>query len=246
MKLLQISLLWLLSALAVANPLHVGYDSVFAPFTYQDEQGQARGLHVEIIEGMLQHAGVEYRFVGYPWKRLVAMSDHGAVDIALPFRHKEERFERYNMIGPLTATGSRTFLYTAVGRNIQWETLDDLAGRRVGMLEDFAYPDKLEKETQIEFVRFNTSTRNLARMMLAKRDDIELLVSDETVFWDAVSDLDLTDFVEAGNPLDSVYRYAVVPKEKKELAERVRAMLEAFKKTEAYNRILSKYNLIRQ
>ena len=225
-----------------AEKLILGIDQSFQPFSHVTEEGEFVGLYVEIVSGALKAAGMDFEFRGYPWKRLVLNTDLGALDLAMPFRHKAERFEKYHMIGPFTRTGSRTFFYGRNDSQISWQELQDLKGHLIGMIDGFAYPDIVENSRHLDFYKVNGSTQKLAFMLHLQR--IDLLVSDETVFWDAVrrSKLDHA-FKPIGQPLETVSRYIAIPRTKTELADRVRATMDRFQQSDSYRKILAKYGL---
>ena len=242
LKLSVILALMLSSNLARSEVLQVGIDHSFPPFTYEEGDEEYKGLHVEILTGALDQAGMAYEVRGYPWKRIVLLADRGELDVAVPFRHKPERFEKYNMVGPFTQTGSRTFFFGRKGSEIEWETLPDLEAVTIGLIDGFRYPQSIEDAAYLDFYRFNGSTERLALMLRLQR--IGLLVSDETVFWDSVRRAEMNDeFQTVGRALDTVRRYAVVPKSKPELAAKIQAAMDAFKQTEAYQRILETYGV---
>ena len=232
----------LMQSKAFAEKLIIGIDQSFQPFSYVTEEGEFVGLYVEIVSGALDAAGMEYELRGYPWKRLVLNTDLAELDLAMPFRHKAERFEKYHMIGPFTRTGSRTFFYGRQDSQITWQNLRDLKGHLIGMIDGFAYPDKVETSDHLDFYKVNGSTQKLAFMLHLQR--IDLLVSDETVFWDAVrrSELDHA-FKPIGQPLETVSRYVAMPRSKTELAVRVRAAMDQFQQSDSYRQILTKYGL---
>ncbi|RED44833.1 substrate-binding periplasmic protein [Aestuariispira insulae] len=225
-----------------SETLIVGIDHSFPPFTYQDDQGAYRGLHVEIISRALEDAGMAYEVRGYPWKRLVLLADLAELDLALPFRHKPERFEKYYMVGPFTETGSRTFFFGLNDTSIKWKVLPDLTGYVIGLIDGFAYPESIEQAVYLDYYRFNGSTQKLALMLRLQR--IDLLVSDETVFWDSVERGEMVRaFQPVGAPLDRVMRYVVVPRPKEALASKVQAALDRFKRDDAYRAILERYGV---
>ena len=244
-KLVRVGLCLLAMAIpswAWANPLQVGIDHSFPPFTYEEGEDNYKGLHVEILTGALERAGLSYEIRGYPWKRIVLLADRGDLDIAVPFRHKPERFEKYNMVGPFTETGSRTFFFGRKDSGIHWEELPDLEAVTIGLIDGFRYPQSIEDAAYLDFYRFNGSTERLALMLRLQR--IGLLVSDETVFWDSVRRAGLPgEFETVGKSLDRVMRYAVVPKNKPELAKQLQAAMDDFRMTEEYRRILESYGV---
>ncbi len=245
-KLLEMALVLLFLSLIFtqvhAEKLLVGIDPSFPPFTYEESAGVYKGLHVEITKGILKRMGADYQIQGFPWKRLVLLADRGDLDLAIPFRHQPERFEKYNMIGPFTHAGSRTYFFTNKNSIIDWQNLNDLEGMFIGRLDGFTYPSQIKNAKNLRFYILNGSTLQLAQMMQLNR--IDLLVSDETVFWDSVRREHIgTEFKSIGEPLENVMRYIVVPKAKTDLAVKLQAAMDQFKTTGDYQDILREYGL---
>ncbi|MER2495791.1 transporter substrate-binding domain-containing protein [Vibrio neptunius] len=106
----------------------VAVDSDFSPFSYTDEQGNLTGLHVDIVKAVMDSAGIKYELSGFPWKRVVYLTDQNEVVFSIPWRGKEERFQKYFMAGPLSS--SKTVFFELKGENIQYQTLSDLKNIR--------------------------------------------------------------------------------------------------------------------
>jgi len=226
---------------AQANDLWViAYDPEFRPLTFQDGQGAAAGLYIEILRSALKQSGIKFRLVPRPWKRLVADTDAGLVDVSVPWRHQEERFRKYHMVGPITADGMPARLWQRKGAGLTWTDYDDLKGLRVGVRAGFTYADAFDKADSFDRVQV-FSDDMLIKMLMAGRYD--LAISDEATFRDTARFLGLHDDIEPikGPIIDTTLRYFVVPKSKPEIAERLRETLENHRQSADYTQILQRY-----
>nr|WP_227002218.1 transporter substrate-binding domain-containing protein [Aeromonas schubertii] len=84
-------LLWLVPSVWSA-PLVVAMDE-WPPFRMMQE-GQFRGLDVDILEAMAERAGVEVTIRRYPWGRALSFMQSGKVDLMMGLARTPER-ERY-------------------------------------------------------------------------------------------------------------------------------------------------------
>ncbi len=228
------------SGIVGAKPLLVVVDEAFAPFTFKNSKGEADGLHVEITKGALINAGIEFEILLMPWKRIKELSEQGKLDLSLPWRSKAERFKNFNMIGPFTKQGSRTYFWAHKDSTISWKELNDLDGKTVAGISGFAYPSSFENADYLKKAMITGNTNMLVRLIHAKR--YELVISDETVIRFAAKNLNLEKMIKkVGYSLDSVMRYAVVPKKKQVIARMVTKAFSDFQKTSKYQEILEKY-----
>ena len=239
---LIIAVLIILTGKVWAEPLKLVIDHQFPPYTMQMTDGSLAGIYYEIVSGALNTAGIKYDAMAAPWKRLVEMTDANALDLSIPWREKEERFEKYNMVGPLTPSGSRTVFWQRIDDpTIEWSNLNDLVGKRIGIVSGFAYPKDFEQAGYLN--KLSVVKSDLLIQLLDKKR-VDLIIGDEHVLFAEAGHLGLINrFRVSGKPVDTTKRYIVVPKNKKELAERLQVALDAFQQTNAFRSILRRYRM---
>lgn len=225
----------------------IAIDRDFSPFTYalQDPDlgtDAFGGLHYEIIVGSLNEAGIKHEVQAYPWKRIIVLTDRSKIDASVPWRYKKERFEKYNMVGPITLSGSHTVIWAKKGfvdRN--WTSLEDLEGYTIGTIAGYAYPKPFEDATFLSKHVVTAGHDTLLKLLDSNR--IDLVIGDENVLFAEAVNMGIQDsFIVTGKPLDTVKRYFAVPKEKKAKAKIIQKALEAFHDTEEYTRIIRRYS----
>ncbi len=147
------------------------------------------------------------------------------------------------MIGPFTKTGSRSFFFGRKGTKITWAKVADLKPYSIGIIRGFAYAPKFERVKNMMTMEVSSvDTGQLVKMLLRKR--VDLVISDETIFWHAAREARLTDqFETVGPALDNTKRYMVVPKQNTKLARTLEKAMATFKETQNYQDILRKYGL---
>ncbi|AMC34623.1 substrate-binding periplasmic protein [Janthinobacterium sp. B9-8] len=80
----------LFAASPCLRPLVVGWDT-WPPYHFKDEQGQMRGLAVEVLVELARRADCPLRFAQMPWKRTLNELAVGKVDLAMEVLKTPER-----------------------------------------------------------------------------------------------------------------------------------------------------------
>lgn len=116
------------SADGVPNPLRVGTEGVYTPFSYHDAQGNLTGFDVELMNAVGKKLGVKVQYVETPWDSMFAALGAGRFDmVANQVTRTDERAELYTLSDPyITTTG---VLVVKKG-NDAIRSLDDLRGKR--------------------------------------------------------------------------------------------------------------------
>lgn len=74
------------------NPLKVGYND-WPPYAWEDPQGEAQGLDVELLRAFAEHLGCEVTFINVPAKRSHQMLKSGSLDMMMGATKTAEREE---------------------------------------------------------------------------------------------------------------------------------------------------------
>ena len=190
---------------------------------------------------MMEMNKVDYKINAYPWARVLASTDNNSIDLSIPWRSKPERFEKYHMVGPFTNIGSSYYLFKKKGSPINWKTMEDLKGKKVGVVRGFSYPGDFEKDSGMLKESLN-DTATLVRMLIAGR--VDLIISEEVVLNAELKKQDKLKSIErSGKAIETTDRYMVIPKEKILLAAKIKDMFIKFKETKEYKAIVDKYVL---
>lgn len=201
-------------------------------------------MHFEIVDGALRRADVPYEIIGYPWPRLVYATETNKLDGSFPWREKPERFERFHMVGPFTDGGSRTVLWKHRQRAaIEWKGISNLRNYMIGVVREFRYPDTFER-VRPELKTYQAVNERILLKMLAM-GRLELVIGDERVLVAQArkaAGISPDDFRGVGPALDTTRRYMAVPRARPKVAASLQQAIDAFKGTEAYTRILAKYD----
>ncbi len=114
-----------------ANPrILIGSDAGWRPFVWREKDGSAAGIEADLIARINALTGANIELVLGDWAGVVARAEAGELHgLAASARHAE-RADRFLFSASPYAT--HKFIYLRRGRNIR--SMDDLAGRRVGVL----------------------------------------------------------------------------------------------------------------
>ena len=221
--------------------LEIVIDSDFPPYTAQHSDESVSGLFVDIVQKALRHSNLNFKMTGRPWKRVIAMTDRSELDASLPWRDKDERFEKYFMVGPIIKTGSKTVLWAKKDFILDdWAQLNDLEEFIIGSISGYAYPTKFEEAGYLKIAAITKSNGEL--MKLLEKGRFDLIIGDEHVLaTEALNENLIGKFKQVGPALDIVKRYIAVPKAKKEIAASIRKALLTFQDTQQYQDILLRY-----
>lgn len=113
------------------------------PFVFEDEKqpGKLQGFEVEIADALARELGVRAKFMQNDWSNLVPALERGDFDVILNgLEETRERAERIRLSRPYYVYGETL----TVRRGATYRSLADLAGKRVGTLNQTVAHDLLE------------------------------------------------------------------------------------------------------
>lgn len=170
-------LLALLSPALHAQTWHVVGDEQFAPYSFVTDANETpQGLDVELVDAVLQEAGVTYDIRLYPWERVKRMLDRGEAHMAFQFAGTPQRQAQYELVGPLRS-GATVFMTTAKTAIEDWHTLDDLSPYVIGQVRGYVYQEGFDQADLARDISAQ-NPRQLVSMLLAGR--IDIIVGDRT------------------------------------------------------------------
>ena len=114
------------------SPLKVAYCVDCVPFQYQNEQGEASGLIIDLWKIWTDKVGLKIEFVPYIWDETLAAVGRGDADIHAGLYYNESRDEFLDYGTLLARTSSHIIL-----RNDQpsFDTLKALEGMKIGVIK---------------------------------------------------------------------------------------------------------------
>lgn len=78
------------SVVASENSILVAYENR-PPFQFRNENNQPAGMDIELLQAILEQAGIEAKYLLYPWKRALHQLKSGRVDLVMGAGKTAER-----------------------------------------------------------------------------------------------------------------------------------------------------------
>lgn len=122
-------------------PFPVDVDSGNPPFMF-GTPAQAEGLYPELIVAAFERMKRPVQVSAKPWKRALAELDIGIAAVAGIYK-TDERVRKYDFSDPLFT--ERIAVYYNVTRPVHFKELQDLYGKRVGVLLGWSYGDAFDR-----------------------------------------------------------------------------------------------------
>ena len=146
----MVGLLWVAAAgMAAAEPLSVGCDTDFKPFSYKSESGEITGFDIELWDALAKELGLTYRLVPMKFTELLPALTAKKIDVALAgitIRSEREKIVDFS------------FPYFESGLQVAVRAADDHIGN-IGDLVDKIVATK-EGTTSADFLK-NIQTKSV-------------------------------------------------------------------------------------
>lgn len=117
-------------------------NAVYPPFVNPPGHSQGEGLDIEIAREALRRAGRELRVELLPWKRVLLQLESGQADLTTTISRNGDR-DRYLLWSQSYRNGASYHFYTRKDSALQLNALADLAGRHLGTVQGFYYPEAI-------------------------------------------------------------------------------------------------------
>lgn len=118
---------------ACSNPIKVGYND-WPPYAWQDMQGEAQGLDVELLRAFAEFLGCEINFINVPARRSHQMLKSGSLDIMMGATKTVEREEYSFFSDPYRDEEVRLFVLDENKDNVKLERWQDIFTQKLRLL----------------------------------------------------------------------------------------------------------------
>lgn len=154
--------------------------SQWRPFSYEDEQGNMRGISTDIVRRVLQQANVEAQFVSYPVNRLQAMLAKDELDLNYADSaqwNSPQELAHFVFSEPYMRV--REHLYFLKGSPASHLPVDKLQGLTIGTVRGYTYLAIDPAFADQRLTRLETSEDPaLLQLLQAKRVDAVAMVDE--------------------------------------------------------------------
>lgn len=152
-----------------ARPVLTMVNTVYPPFINPPGDPAGEGLDVELAREALRRAGWGLALQLRPWKRALLELETGQADFTTTISRRDDR-DRYLAWSPAYRHGADYCFFARPGEALVLQELDDLRGRRLGVVSGFHYPPPLLQVPGLQQVP-GRDVGMLVKMLLAGRTD---------------------------------------------------------------------------
>ncbi|MDR0886382.1 MAG: transporter substrate-binding domain-containing protein [Clostridiales Family XIII bacterium] len=216
----------------------IGTDTTFAPFEFQDENGDYVGVDVEILAAIADDQGFKYELKPLGFDAAVGALEANQVDAVIAgMSITSEREKKYDFSAPYYDSG---VVMAITADNDGVKSYDDLKGKKVAVkngTESATFAESIKDKYGFEVTYFDESPL-MYQEVLAKNS--AACFEDYPVMGYGISQgngLKIVTDMESG----SSYGFAVLKGKNTELLEQFDAGLKNIKENGTYEEIINKY-----
>jgi len=145
----------------------------FSPFTWK-ENGQAKGIDIDIVKEMCQRMGVECNIRFYPWKRVLAYTEEGKIDGGFgAFKNPTREAFAYFLEYPVHY--STYSIFVKKGHEFPFKKIEDLYGKNIGINRGFKLNKEFDEAASTNKIRVQEvgdMAININKLMLSRIEGI--------------------------------------------------------------------------
>lgn len=190
---LWVLLMWPCAWAAPAEELKMVYFDDFAPYSWRDEQGQMRGLMIDVMDRVAARMGLRVYHEGYPWQRAQKMVRLAQADGFVTVATRERRSYTLVVEEPVATTVVTVFTRLGHPRMTDFQRANRLNDFKSLTFLDY-FGNGWGKENLAGFTVHHTiNVDNVFKMLAAGRGD--LMVTDPLVARFKLNQLGLSGLV---------------------------------------------------
>ena len=144
-------------------------NTVYPPFVNPPQHRVGEGMDVDLAREALARAGFDMTVQLLPWRRVLYMLESGQADFTTTISRQPSR-DAYLVWSQPYRMGANYRVYTRTTAAPRIESLADLQGLRLGLIEGFHYPPSLLQVPDVTRIG-GRDIPSLVAMLLAGRTD---------------------------------------------------------------------------
>ncbi|HCX63770.1 MAG TPA: glutamine ABC transporter substrate-binding protein [Eubacteriaceae bacterium] len=216
----------------------IATDTTFAPFEFQDDNGDYVGIDIDLLAAIAEDQGFEYELNPLGFNAAVAALESGQTDAVIAgMSITDERKEKYDFSEPYYDSG---VVMAIDADNEEVSSYEDLEGKKVAVkvgTEGATFAESISEEYGFELTYFEESPMMYEDV---KTGNAAACFEDYPVMGYGIAQgngLKMVTDMEKG----SSYGFAVLQGENQELLEMFDAGLENIRENGTYQEIIDKY-----
>lgn len=154
-----------------AEPVLINVDADNPPFMFFSA-GKAAGVYPAVISAVFARLDVPVRIDAKPWKRALIEIDHARAGLGGLYT-TEERKLKYDFSEPILT--ENLAVYFNRNRPLNFRTIDDLRGRRVGVILGWSYGgafDAARREGKVAVEEVSNDRANFLKLAAGRLDAV--------------------------------------------------------------------------
>lgn len=235
-------------AILLILPLHVLADSLvlgsledLPPYQYM-ENGEWKGFDIEIGNEVSKRLGKEIKISGLPWARIQKGLEKGEIDGVISMFCMDKYLNVVDFTEPTNV--SKVSVFAKKGSNIKVSSIEDLKGKKVGIIRGYTYDPEFSAYQGFE--RVVCDDDEMLIKMLSK-DRFDVGVAEDKPFLFISKKLGLSNNFEEvytiteNNLCMAFSKKALGEEQSKALADQVNQILKDLKSEGIIEQIMVKY-----
>jgi len=213
----------------------VGTNAEYPPFEFVDDNGEIQGFDIDLMNAIAKAAGFEPEFVNTRWDGIFVALASGEFDAVISAATiTDERKQTVDFSDPYFNAGQ----VLAVKRGSDIKSVDDLAGKKVGVQLGTTGDIWASDNTDAEVVRYDEIT--LAMQALAN-GDVDAVINDAPTTADMIKANPEWNIEIVDGPFTEEYYGIAVRKDAPAVLEAINKGLAAVKESGEYDEIYNKW-----
>ena len=212
-----------------------GMSGLFKPFNYK-ENGELTGFDVEIGKALADKMGMKPVPVTNPWETIIQgllAKKYDAIIGSMTIT--DERKKTVSFSNPYYRSGSQVFIS---GKNQTIKSLEDLKGKKIGVVKASPYGDSARKLTDKDKVIEYDS--DLTALMDLPTGRLDAVITDQMVGFRVIKEKAI-DIKDIGDLISQDDQAIAVRKDNPALLEKLNKALDEIIKDGTYDRISEKW-----
>ncbi len=153
---------------STAQAVTLGYVA-FPPYEFQDNEGKAKGVLVEIVQTVFQEADIPLKLRFLPFKRALALAKVGAIDGLFNFYKISERLKYFDYSHPVIENPLVFFVRRDSTLTFNGN-LSSISGLKIGVLRGYTYGTAFDKSSLFVKDEASSHLSNFKKLTHARID----------------------------------------------------------------------------
>jgi diguanylate cyclase (GGDEF)-like protein/PAS domain S-box-containing protein len=187
------------------QPIRVGVDGNFPPYSFLDETGRPIGVAIDTLKLMGEKLNIRFDIDDQvQWSEVVRNLEDKKTDIVLPMVKTPEREQHYLFTSPIVY---KSLVIVKHSSNREIYSRDDIAGKTIALVRNYHYVSKILKEFPSVTPYYVDTMREALEAVQAKQADAAITFFAAATFLQQkylLTNLEFVVFYERNNANDAI------------------------------------------